>query len=310
MIDVVRKAFRLLSHKRRWAALLPLLLTVLAETVGTAAVFVLVRIVAEPAAIGGIPVAATIAEVLPWRDERSVILCFTVLVAAFYLAKNALSVATDFFRNRTVASAAVELSSTMVRGYLRAPYTFHLQRNSAQLIHTAIHSVYQVMQGVISPLLTICTEALVVVGIVGVLLIAAPQVTIIITAILSVFSFAILRTTKRGLTEMGSRAEVLHRTALQSLQQAFGLVKEVRILGRWQFFADTFAAAEGAYSLLHSRRALLFSAPRSLVEIFFICGALLVIVLVTLRGTRSAETVSLLGLYAYAGFRIIPSVKG
>jgi ATP-binding cassette subfamily C protein len=49
--------------------------------------------------------------------------------------------------------------------------------------------------------------------------------------------------------------------------------------------------------------------PRLLVESTFVCGALLVVILLTLQGYRGADVLPLLGLYAYAGFRIIPSAN-
>jgi ATP-binding cassette subfamily C protein len=49
--------------------------------------------------------------------------------------------------------------------------------------------------------------------------------------------------------------------------------------------------------------------PRIVVETVFVAGALLVILLTTLGGSVGAESVPLLGLYAYAGFRVIPSAN-
>src|SRR5262249_14609709 len=55
--------------------------------------------------------------------------------------------------------------------------------------------------------------------------------------------------------------------------------------------------------------ATLDVVPRLVVESAFVCGALLVVILLTLQGKQGADVLPLLGLYAYAGFRIIPSAN-
>jgi ATP-binding cassette subfamily C protein len=56
------------------------------------------------------------------------------------------------------------------------------------------------------------------------------------------------------------------------------------------------------------RYATIVALPRIVVETFFVCGALLVMVLLT-DGRSGTGAVPILALYAYAGFRVIPSVN-
>jgi hypothetical protein len=46
--------------------------------------------------------------------------------------------------------------------------------------------------------------------------------------------------------------------------------------------------------------------PPVVVETVFVCGALLVIALLTVNGAAGVDGLPLLGLFAYAGFRVIP----
>ena len=80
-------------------------------------------------------------------------------------------------------------------------------------------------------------------------------------------------------------------------------------MGREGFFCDLFANQQDVLQRVHARHATVTTIPRLLIETVFVCGMLLVILLVTGRGKVGQDLVPLLGLYAYAGFRIIPSAN-
>ena len=55
----------------------------------------------------------------------------------------------------------------MLRGYLAAPYTLHLQRNSAELIRNVTSSVDAAFSPVLGATVSVITEALVVLALIG-----------------------------------------------------------------------------------------------------------------------------------------------
>ena len=57
------------------------------------------------------------------------------------------------------------------------------------------------------------------------------------------------------------------------------------------------------------RRAWIGTAMRLTVETVLIVSLLGIILLITLRGGSGADTVSLLALFAYTGFRAVPSAN-
>jgi ABC-type multidrug transport system fused ATPase/permease subunit len=312
MYAVVKKCLALLpsATRWRWASLLPLVVaTAASEAVGAASVFALVKIVTDPAQAMQMPIVSSLFGWLGWSEPRRVTLTFTLLVALFYLAKNSLLTATEYFRGRCVGEATAELASTMLGAYLHAPYAFHVRRNSADLIRNTDHAVHRVFANVMSPVLGIATESLVVAGIVVVLVITAPLITLAAGSVLVLVSVVLLKATRREAIQQGTRVHALTRVALQGLQQALGAIKELKVLGRESFFEEDFRRTQRALARLRSRNALLGVLPRIVVETVFVGGALFVIVLVTLVGSSGADTVSLLGLYAYAGFRVIPSMN-
>jgi ATP-binding cassette, subfamily B, bacterial PglK len=311
MLDTVLKSFRMLPAERRWWwAALPVLaaLTGAAEAVAAGAVFGLVKIIADPQAVASVPVAARIAPHLPWQDPRGLILQFTLLVAVYHVAKNVLVVGAQYARHKIVGESTAALACTMLRGYLLAPYPFHFRRHSAELIRNTTHSVQAVLS-TLSAANAIFAEVLVAVGIAAVLLAASPLATLMTGAALGALVVVLLRWTRQLAHRAGHVSHDLNREILQTLQHTFGAMKEIKALGREGFFYRTYAEKQRELLALGYLGVTLEAIPPVVVETVFVCGALLVVVFLTVTGEVASQGMPLLGLFAYAGLRIIPMVN-
>jgi len=312
MLATLRKCFVCLTPSLcwRWVGLIPLgAITASLEACGAVVVFALIKIISDPAQAATLPVVSAIYEVFPWRGGRAVICSFTVLVAFFYLAKNGLSALVAYVQYKVAGDSIAMLARRMLHGYLTAPYAFHFQRNSAELIRNTTDAVDMMCRLVMISAVNLISEVLVVTGIVIVLLVMVPVVTIIAVVVLGGVVAVLLGVTQRVFTRWGVREQELKRVVLQSLQQSLGGLKEVKVMGRERFFYETFAHQHAALVRTQFRYATLSALPRLLIETIFICGLLLVIILIATRNRIGPDLVPLLGLYAYAGFRVIPSAN-
>jgi ATP-binding cassette subfamily C protein len=177
------------------------------------------------------------------------------------------------------------------------------------MIRNTDFAVQQVFNRGLAPLVAVATELLVVAGLLVVLVLAAPMVTLAAGVVLLAVSLVFLRLTRRLAQDHGARLHLLAKELLRHLQQALGAIKEVKVLGREPFFLKGYAGQLASLTRLRYHNGILATLPRVIVETVFITGALTVIVLVTLQGATGPDTVSILGLFAYAGFRVIPSVN-
>jgi ABC-type multidrug transport system fused ATPase/permease subunit len=311
MLADVRACLGLLSPwaRWRWAALIPLALAAAAaEAVGAGAAFGLITILGDPARAAALPVAAWVYPHLPAHDNRTVVLAFTLLVIAFYVARNVLLAGVTWAQEHALNASVAELSNRLFAAYLSAPYDFHFRRNSAVLIRRVTDGVHNVFRGVLGSLVAITTEVLVVAGLVVVLGVTAPGVTLVAVVVVGGLLSLPLMASQRAAARWGRAVQLLDTAILQTLQQSLGAVKEVKLTGREGFFLGQLGERVPAAARLRLRYQTLGAALRMAVETVFVCGLLLVSLLVTLRHEPSG-VLPLLGLYAYAGFRVIPSAN-
>jgi ATP-binding cassette subfamily C protein len=312
MLNTLRQCLSLLdaSTRRRWIGLAPLAATsALLETVGAAAIFALIKIVSDPAQAAQFPGVSTLVTLLPWQDNQSIVLSFTLLMAMFYLVKNGVLIVAAYLQSWVVTLSIVMVSRRLLKAYLSAPYAFHFQRNSAELIRNVDHAVETVFRFVLAPAVAVVSESLVIAGLVTLLLIAAPASTLAALIVLGGLFALMVRLTRRFSTRWGAREQELKHALLQTLQQSLGGVKEIKVMGRERFFHETFSALQQTLARTLRLRATLSATPHVFVETVFVCGILAVVMVAALRGGLQADLLPLLGLYAYAGFRIIPATN-
>ncbi|MBA2686662.1 MAG: ABC transporter ATP-binding protein [Gemmatimonadaceae bacterium] len=209
---------------------------------------------------------------------------------------------------RFVFGLQADLSQRLFAGYLRQPYTFHLQRNTAQLIRNTM-SQASGATAVFSSSLVLTTEVLVLFGITILLMIFEPLGSILVVTTLGAAGSAFSRYTKRHLLRWGDAAQLHEGMRIQHLQQGLGGAKDVKLLGREDDFLAQYRFHNDGSARIGWIHATLSALPRLWLELLAAIGlATLVLVMVWQRKPASAF-LPVLGLFTAAAFRLMPSVN-
>ncbi|MFI5178752.1 MAG: ABC transporter ATP-binding protein [Vicinamibacterales bacterium] len=310
MIADLRRALVLLDRvdRWRWAALVPLAALVAAlETVGAAAVFVLVRLLADPTQSARLPAA------LGWLprggDSRASTLVFVAAVVAFYLVRNVALVVIEYANERVVQRSASRIAVQMLARYLHAPYAFHFRRSSAAVMHAVRDSVDTVVEMVLASIVHVASELLVVAGLLVLLALTAPSETLAAVAAILLLLVTPLGATRRLYARWGAQERQIGERMIGRLQQSLDTVKQIAVTGRQPYFTDLYARERATLTRAKMRRSLASTTLRLGVETVFICAMLLAVVMLTAAGRSGPDAVSILSLFAYAGFRVVPSAN-
>jgi ATP-binding cassette subfamily C protein len=141
----------------------------------------------------------------------------------------------------------------------------------------------------------------------GLLLVSAPKESLVIAVLACGILIGFYLLFHRRLLFWGHRVQDLSRDGLMQARQSIDGIKEIRIFGREGFFWERYMQVRIELSRTLARQAELQQLPKILLEAFFIILTLVAIVLFNIRSDR-ADVLPLLGLFAYAGLRILPSV--
>ena len=235
------------------------------------------------------------------------------LVVASMVALMGIAVAKALFLSflawwgaRFAFALQANLSQALFAGYLRQPWTFHLQRNSAQLIRNALQQVDQVRAAIQTSLLLVA-ELLVLVGISALLLAVEPVGTIWVVCTLGLAGWGFQILTRDRLLRWGVARQLHEGLRIQHLQQGLGGAKDVKLLGREGEFISRYQVHNAANAAIGQRQATLQRFPTLWFELLAVSG-LGILVIVLVGGSRPLESLlPTLGLFAAAAFRLLPS---
>jgi ABC-type multidrug transport system fused ATPase/permease subunit len=309
VIGAIRRALSLLDRadRVRWLSLVPLAVGVaVLEAAGAGSVFLLVRMVAAPGQAAALP---RVVRWLPVANNRPATLTFAAAVVVLYLLRNVLLVGVELVQDRVIQRSASRIAIDLLARYLHAPYAFHFRRSSSSLIHAVRHGVDAVVELVLASAVNIASECLVAAGLLTLLAIAAPVETLAAVATILVLIVGPLGVTRRLYARWGGEERRLDEEMITGLQQSLDTVKQVLVSGRQPFFVERYAHARRALRHAKLRRTLTSTSLRLGVETVFICAMLIAVAMLSVAGRSGPDAVSVLSLFAYAGFRVVPSAN-
>src|SRR5262245_47894027 len=271
MLKDVIDALRLTPRHRRpqWALLVPLALVAAAiESLGAGIVLALGQIVADPAAVAHLPMFAWTRRWLP-QDPKQIVTSVTAGVAAFYLVRAGVLTTAAWVQQTIVHRTIADVAARLFDAYLRAPYVFHLRRNTATLIQTVNHSAEAVFAFGLNSAVNIGTEALILIGLVSVLALAAPLAMLASFAAVGAMLIAPFLVTRRVAPRWAGGMKRAYEALLKDLQQSLAAFKEVRIAGVEDRFLSAYRAQRSELASLSARHNTLTTVVRVFTETVF-----------------------------------------
>jgi ATP-binding cassette, subfamily B, bacterial PglK len=311
-MSLLKKIYFLLTPEHRKDALLLSILMLIGmvfETLSIGLVIPAIAIIMQQNFWSRYPVMNQILFFTDNPSQTQMIITSMTILTAVYFFKNIFLGFLTWRQTRFAFSIQVQLSLHLFKTYLRQPYTFHLERNSAQLIRNISSEVLMFTAAIASGLIVI-TEILVVIGISLLLVSFEPLGAIIVVAVLGIFTFGFYRITKNRITNWGQIRQDHEGLRIQHLQQGLAGAKDVKLLGRETDFMNQFSKHNIESARVGSLQLTLQQIPRLWLELLAVLGLyLLVISMLNQENQNIDHIIPTLALFAAAAFRLMPSVN-
>jgi ATP-binding cassette, subfamily B, bacterial PglK len=211
-----------------------------------------------------------------------------------------------WWQARFVFGLQANLSQRLFVGYLRQPYVFHLQRNSALLIRNAIGQVGSLVT-VMRQAIILLTEIMVLTGISLVLLAVEPIGAIIVVSTLGLAGWSFNRFTRSHILRWGHELQTHEGLRIQHLQQGLGGAKDVKLLGREGSFLDRYQEHNEGAARVGQKQATLGALPRLVLELLAVSGLAALVLTMVSQHKAMDSILPTLGVFAAAAFRLMPS---
>ncbi len=253
------------------------------------------------------PVYLWIYEKMNFTSTKPLIMLLLVSLVLVYFIKNIFLIFMYNRQYRFIFENQRVLADRMVRCYMSQPYLFHVSKSSAELLRNINEDTGNFF-GALQAGIKLLTEVMVCAAMGVFLLIKDRTITISVVALLAVMLWISMKAYKKYLIMMGDRNRYYQMSLNKWVQQAFGGIKEAKILNKEKFFYDKYDEAYRGHARSEYTYHTLLMIPKPIIETMCVCGLLGAIAIkFWWRGADITYFVPIISVFAVAAFRLLPS---
>jgi len=311
-MDILRKLYALLTRReRRNLALVFVAVLIMAglQVASVASIMPFLQVASNPSIIQENAYLNWAYTTFGFADTRPFLIALGLAAFAVLVLSNAFIILTRWAMERYAWGRNHSLSRRLLRSYLYRPYEYFLTQNSAELGKTILEEVKEVTSNMLKPTLRGIAKGIVALFMIGFLVYFDPVVAVMVATVLGV-AYGIVYVVVRGqLDRKGEIRVASNSKRYQYVGEAFGGIKEVKILGKEEAFLDQYDEPSEQYAKSQSLYRVLKKAPRYIIEAVAFGGIILIAVYLIAVEESIQQVLPVLGLYAFAGYRLLPALQ-
>ena len=296
-------------YRRRtiWVAA-TIFLRALLNFVGVATLIPILLLILDRNAMASNAHVARLCDTLNIESYEGLVFGVCAAIVAIILVKN-LAILLLYRTERNYIYALYEhLSKNLFLSYHNRGFGFVKRNNSAQLTRNINVVSLMFVAGVLKPIATIISEALLFILIMGAIAWYAPIAALITTCVflpvLAIFYFIM----RRRLYNIGEMENAAQRLKSRIVAECFRGYVDIEIGGAYPLMFKRFDSAVKEVATLRKRNATIGMLPQMFTEVGLAIG-LATLVILSLS-VSSANIGMIFGIFAVAAIRLVPSVRG
>lgn len=310
MLDLLKKVSYLFSRreKRNGAILFGMMIFgAFSEVIGVGAIPAFVGVISMPEQLLENEKIRYIYDLLGMESPREMVLWAALGLIVIFVVKNTYLAFLVYVRSRYTSNRQVTISNRLFRAYLHSPYAFHLQRNTAELLRNTNSEAGAITGGVLLPMMTLLMEFMVLTMIFVLLFVVEPLVTMLTFGVFGAITVVFYRATRRKISSYAIEEQRHRKQAVQAVNQGLGGFKDARILGREQFFLDSYQESTWFRAKASRFKEMISAMPRLFLETMAVVGLLGVASLLVAQDRNLETVIPTLALLGVAIVRLMPS---
>ncbi|WP_210399005.1 ABC transporter ATP-binding protein [Steroidobacter denitrificans] len=286
-----------------------LVLVALFEVAGIASIMPFMAVVMNPEIIHTNRFLEWTFQELGFQSDQIYLIALGLLVLGLLIFGNVVKAASMWITLRFHNGLYYKLARHLLARYMSLPYTFFLNRNTAELSKNILGEVQTVIGGVLDPMTKAISSLLVCTAILTLLIVVDPSVALAIALVLGGCYVSVYKLVRRKLQSIGRQQVEANAQKFKWASESLSGIKDLKVLGREHTFLQRFSLHASRHAHNNITAGLISSLPRFVLESVAFGGILLVVIYLVAQGKGISQMVPLLTLYAFAGYRLMPSLQ-
>jgi len=296
--------------------LILMFLTSFAEIVSIGAILPFLAVLTAPEQLFHHPIAQSLIQTLEQTfgittltDPNQLILPLTILFIIAAILAGAIRLTLLYAMTRLSFATGADLSINIYQRTLYQSYSIHVARNSSEVINGIINKTGGVIGGVLTPVLTIISSTILLIGIMGALF--AIDIKIALTASIGfgVLYGLVTYYTKTQIKENSQTIANQSTQMIKSLQEGLGGIRDVLIDGSQQFYCNLYRNADLPLRRASGSNVFISGSPRYAMEALGMSIIAALAYLMTQQQEGMIIAIPMLGALALGAQRLLPVLQ-
>jgi ABC-type bacteriocin/lantibiotic exporter with double-glycine peptidase domain len=201
------------------------------------------------------------------------------------------------------------IGKRLVEGYLHQPYSWFLNRHSADLGKTILSEVQQVNRNGMKSLMELIAQGTVIIALTILLVLIDPKLaTIVGFSLIGIYGF-IFYFIRNYLNKIGIKRLENNELRFILVSEAFGAIKEIKVGGLEPKYLKLFSKAAQIFARTQASSQIVSQLPRFILEAIAFGGILLILLFLIAKSGSFNTALPVLSLYIFAGYRMMPALQ-
>lgn len=312
MIQLISQVNGLLKAQERKQALNVLFLTILVallEIVGIASILPFMAVLSSPELIETNKYLHGVYSALGFERAEHYLFFLGLVVLLLLVVGNVVKAVARWKTLDFSIMTGHTISSRLLRQYLSQPYSFFLSRNSSHLANSILDEINKLVSNVIVPLTDIIARFITVFAILLLLMVANPILAVSTGFVLGGAFVLVYWFMRKWLLRTGEERLSAQERRYQVISEAFLGIKNIKLTGNEKAYIRLYEAPSLVYSKTSAMAGVAGEVPRYAMEVIAFGGILFIILFLLLQNQGLSQVLPLITLYAFAGYRLMPSFQ-
>jgi ABC-type multidrug transport system fused ATPase/permease subunit len=284
------------------------LITGFIELAGIASLGPFISIITNPQIIHQNKYLEMVYSRFAFSSDRAFIMAFGFGVIIMLVVSNLFMALVTFINFRFTERRRYSFSVRLFEKYLRQPYAYFLDQNTAVLIRN-LDNVNYFISEVLSNLLNLISFSIISLFIIFFLILLNPLLAISISLVLAFLYMVIFGILRRTLAERGKDSQYYSYLRYKYINETFGGIKDIKILKKERTFLELFSMPILKLAKNEAVSAAINELPRFLIETVAIGGMVLVMLIMISSGAKIEHFLPTLTVYAFGAYRLLPLLQ-
>lgn len=297
------------DQKKQFIGMIAILIVeALLELTGVVSIYPFIAVMLNPQRIQSNATLRFFYELLGMESNNEFFLFIAVALIIVYIVKNLFNAYAGYARNAFVYDNQRKIGIRLMTSYMAEPYSFFLEKNSAMLMRGVGTDVNHFFNLVMQCLVMFSGCLMIVVF--GLFLLYTDFIlSVSMIIVMTLFVALFVRWNKERALRFGRQTKECQGKMNQWLMQAFGGVKEIKILKREGYFVDQYSGYYSSYTRVQKIFTFLNQIPHLVLEVFCVITLLLLISFRLQAGADMTAFLPKLSVFAMALFRLFPRIS-